>query len=550
MEQLDRRLPLLAGGPHDLAARQRTLESAVGWSEDLLDDAERRLFRRLSVFAGGFSAAAAASVCLDEGDADAGLLALRGLAERSLLVAPVDRDGGYAMLETIREYASSRFQGAAEEHSVRLRHAEFFTRRAEQIEPLLTGPEQAELMDELELEHDNVRTAIEWAIDHAPPVALRVAGSMWRFWLVRGYTREGLDWTRRALAAATGEPRVRSRALTGAGMLVAQRDVAAAELHMTEAVALAHAIGDRRWLAEWLQRLGRLAVIQDHYAAASGFLGEALSLSRDVGHSVATADALFDLACIDTWQGRHPDARTRVDESLAIAATAGNERTRARCLRLLGSIAYAEGDLVAAQARATESLAVNQKLGDRNGEAFSLHSLGLIAAATGDNVRARMHHERSLEIRREIDDGWGIVVSLARLAGLAVTYGDPEAARRLLEEGLEIYETLGDTMSVAVILDEWAAVELALGRPDRAACLLGAVSAIHASVGWAKPRPEEIAWQRRVGAVRAVSTDAKFELAWTEGKAMTLQEAIDFATGSSDDGSPLAARQAARPATS
>ncbi|MDP9371880.1 MAG: protein kinase, partial [Chloroflexota bacterium] len=194
----ERRLPLLAGGPRDLPERQRTLRDAIAWSHDLLTPAEQALFRRLAVFAGGFTLEAAEAVCLPPDDERTAIAdGVWALADKSLLRredAP-DGEAHFGMLETIREFGLEHLAASGEETAVRQAHAAYVLALVERAEPALTGPEQGIWFDRLEIEHDNLRAALAWTLDRrAADVALRLGAAPWRFWSARGYLAEGRGW--------------------------------------------------------------------------------------------------------------------------------------------------------------------------------------------------------------------------------------------------------------------------------------------------------------------------------------------------------------------
>ncbi|HYN89741.1 MAG TPA: NB-ARC domain-containing protein, partial [Ardenticatenaceae bacterium] len=177
-------LHLLTGGARDLPARQQTLRSTIGWSYDLLDQAERDLFDRLGVFAGGWTLEAAEAVADGMGVLDG----LESLVDKSLVRQhEQDGDGRFTMLQTIREYAIERLEATGQADGLRQAHADFYLRFTEQAEPKFYGATQVEWLKRVETEHDNLRAALDWTLAHREPVrALRLAGVLWRFWYARG----------------------------------------------------------------------------------------------------------------------------------------------------------------------------------------------------------------------------------------------------------------------------------------------------------------------------------------------------------------------------
>jgi predicted ATPase/DNA-binding XRE family transcriptional regulator len=212
LARLDEALPLLSGGPRDLPERQRTMRDTVGWSHELLPAGRQALFRRLSVFAGGFELPAAEAV--GGGSAFEGLSAL---LENSLVRPDAGPSDGaeprFTMLETVRAYALERLQESGEGDEIRGRHAAYYLGLAERATPELEGGGQASWLERLEREHDNLRAALGWLLGHdEPDRAARLAAATWLFWVVRGHAGEGQMWLERALASGglTGDDRAKT----------------------------------------------------------------------------------------------------------------------------------------------------------------------------------------------------------------------------------------------------------------------------------------------------------------------------------------------------
>jgi predicted ATPase len=210
LARLDRRLPVLAGGAHDLPGRQKTMRDAIAWSYELLEEPEQALFRRMCVFSGGCTLVAAEAVCA-AGDGPSVLDGLTSLAASSLLQqdppsaagqAEVPRDGPRVrMLETIREYGSEQLSAYSEAAAIGGRHAAYYLALAEETASALTGPEAVTGLARLDDEHDNLRAALRWAREQGDrATALRLAGALWRFWVQRGHLSEGRRWFTEAFA--------------------------------------------------------------------------------------------------------------------------------------------------------------------------------------------------------------------------------------------------------------------------------------------------------------------------------------------------------------
>jgi predicted ATPase/DNA-binding NarL/FixJ family response regulator len=403
--RLERRLPLLTGGPSDAPHRQRTMRDAIAWSHDLLGEEEQALFRRLSVFVGGFTLEAAAAVASgaghahgaeDPGDEDLFLLdGVSALAGASLLAA-IDAAGDeprYVMLETVREFGLEMLAARGEEPAARQRHAEYFHLLAERAhDDALRGSFRSSLADDLA----NLRAALGW-LEQAgeAELSLKLAGALWPIWYVRGPYHEGREWIERALArGGDADAASRGRALLACGLLaIMQGDVARAEGCFAEALPIAR--GGRFSLAEANALLGLLwvAVQKDELARAAEFGQEALLL---------------------TWT---------TDDPQVAKVTAG------MILDNLGSIAFVQGNLGLATTRFTQALAHQREVGHHWGEANSLTGLGYVARKRGDDQAAREAFRAALPLFGAHEDARKIALALAGVSGLAVRHDAARAAR-------------------------------------------------------------------------------------------------------------------------
>ena len=303
LARLERRLPLLTGGARDLPARQQTLRDTMAWSYDLLDEAEQRLFRRLAVFMGGCPLDAAEAVCNAEGDLGLDVLdGLGALVEQSLArqLKGADGEPRFRMLETVREYGLEQLEASGELGQTRQAHAEHYLALAEAAEPELRGPEQAGWLARLEAEHDNLRAALEWAVERdAGELGARLGAALWRFWSVRGYLTEGRARLGGVLARAGPSvgPATRARVLDGLAHLTRlQGDYRVARALCEQSLAIRRELGDRRGIATSLHDLGMVAYERGDYRAARALYEESLAILRELGYRSRIATALESFA--------------------------------------------------------------------------------------------------------------------------------------------------------------------------------------------------------------------------------------------------------------
>jgi predicted ATPase/transcriptional regulator with XRE-family HTH domain/Tfp pilus assembly protein PilF len=477
LARLERRLPLLAGGAHDLPPRQRALRATLDWSHDLLSADEQRLFRRLAVFAGGCTLEAAALMAdvhthttdgvapeamdiqrpaADTRASPDALELLTGLVDKSLVRAATDALGEqrFGMLETIREYGLERLAAAGDEAAAFGVHRAWCVELAESADAELIGAEQQRWFRRLEDEIDNLRAALGNAIaEGEAEAAMRLAGALYRFWANRGHFEEGRRWLEQALALDTSiQSTARGNALLGLGVMVFfQGDYDWAAALWSESLALFTALGDTRGIAYSHGNLGLIADAREEYERAIEEYTTALHLFRQLDDQRYVSFMLHNLGLIAYFQERSAQATALFEESLAIA----------RALR------------------------------DQNSIAMTLGNLGLVAFQQGDLPRA-------LALQREALTDWQLVTNKPWLA-----------------------RTVENIAQIA------AATE----HPERAALLFGASDAFRSAFGSSLPPNDRQIIERWTVVARAQMDEAAFADAWARGAAMSLDEAVACALG-------------------
>jgi predicted ATPase/class 3 adenylate cyclase len=355
LRRLERRLGALTGGARDLPLRQQTLRGAIAWSHDLLGEAERVLFRRLAVFAGGATLEAAEAVAGPDGEADV-FGALASLVDQSLVRqgegpgALPEGEPRFSMLETIREYGLEQLERSGEAEEAHERHATFFLALAEAAEGELGGPAQGAWLGRLEDEHANLRAALGWALEREPGTALRLGGALRGFWEARGHLTEGRGWLERALAGGGGAPaELRAKGLRGAGYLAyRQGDYERAVTQFGEGLALNRALGDRAGIANSLTNLGVVAHRRGEPDRAAALYEEGLGLCRELGDRAGIARSLVNLGAVALDRGEPDRAATLLEESLGLARGLGVGDVVLEGLEGLAAVAARAGRPVAA----------------------------------------------------------------------------------------------------------------------------------------------------------------------------------------------------------
>ncbi|HEU5102864.1 MAG TPA: LuxR C-terminal-related transcriptional regulator, partial [Roseiflexaceae bacterium] len=498
--RLNDRFALLTSGQRSgLEPRHQTLRAAIDWSYTLLTAEEQTLLRRLAVFTAGFTLDTAEAVCSGQGLAEGRMLdLLSSLVVRSLVVAETTSrpQARYRLLETIRNYALEKLDTAGEAARLRDRHVDLFLARAEETAPKLFDAYQQLWLNWLESEHDNLRAALAWALEGGRIEAgLRIANALVRFWEIRGYVREGRAWFERLLGQAGEEMSVvvRASAITCAAFLADfLGDVSTTISYGREAVALAEAAGDagKPILAFALGGLVASARAAGDYQAAFSIGERIIQLCRDSSlPSFHLGMPLFVQGELALRLGDYESARALLDESLTLAREAGDAFRIAYILKCFGELAHCEQQYAEAQAAYEQSVALLRDLGATRDLATPLHNLGHTCLRLGDVERAYALFAESMAAHQAQQNRPGMAECLIGFAALAVVRGSPAAGTRLL------------------------AAAVALGVQN-------------AKSSWVVTRRE---YEHYLALARAKLTDTEFQAEQTAGRALSLEQAIEYA---------------------
>ena len=535
--RLDQRFRLLTGGSRTALPRQQTLRSLIDWSYDLLTESEKVLLCRLSVFAGGWTLAAAEAICAGDRIEEWEVLdLLTGLVDKSLV--GYEEEGRYRLLETVRRYAGDRLTESGGAETIQGRAASYFLRLAEEAEPHLMGPEQVLWLGRLETEHENLRASLAW-YEQQPEGAeagLRLAGALWRFWKVRGHLSEGRQWLSRTLkrgqedTAETAPSAAQARALNGAGNLAdLQGDYDQAQALFEKSLILWRQLADQEGIAGALGNLGGSAARHGDYAAARVLYEESLTVFRGLGNQRVIAALLSNLSSLAFWQGDYARARALDEESLGLQRKMGDQWSIALLLNNLGKLAILQDDYAEAQTLFEESLTLRRQLRDQSGIAHALADMGSLADAQGDYARARTLFGESLVIHRQMGDQQGIADALANLGLVASNQKDNAQARVWHGESLAIQRQMGDQRGIAFNLERLAVIAHGRSQLSQAARLLGAATFLRENIGSPRSPGEQEEMGKLTASVRAALGEEAYAAAWESGRAMTLEQAVEYA---------------------
>ena len=436
--RLDDRFRLLTGGSRMALPRHRTLKAAMDWSFDLLAEAERALFVRLSVFTGSFSLEAVETICVGGPVDQIEVLDLISrLIDRSLVVVEEQTaEARYRLLDTVQQYAQERLLEDEPQTDVRARHSAYMVALVDHIGPtLFAGPGSAPAAARLAVEHENLRAALQWADDDPDGSAdeLRLAAGLWRYWEINGHLVEGRQWLVRALARTDGEVSdLRANALTGLASLASQQgDLAAATAAHEEALAAQRQLGNPMGIAYACSNLANTAVERGDYTRARDLYEEAVAISRGARDERGAAFAMLNLADVLARQGEPEEARRTYDEALAVFRGADDLMGVALALGRRATVSLQQGATAEARALHSEALEIYRRFGDGRGVARTLMFLGDIVALEGDLGEAERLYRESIDQRRVLNDRSGLATACDRLARVHAA-DDPERAARLI----------------------------------------------------------------------------------------------------------------------
>jgi len=490
--RLEHRLRLLTRGARDLPERHQTLRGAIDWSYELLSEAERRLFGRLSVFAGGCTVEAAEAVCGSDRLGTGVLDGIDALLDASLLQreSRVEQAGGTRvhMLETIREFALEVFARDDDLEAVRDRHRDWFLDLARSAAPKLTGTEQESWLAMLSAEHANLRAALGRTLQHGDTKSgLSLGASLWRYWLVRGHAREGADWLDQILALPgdASTDGLRATALTGAGTLAqVLSDLDASTTHLSRALEMRRQLRDGVGEARALADIGWLAWRRCEYDEARRVSHESFELSRALAEKGLMASALSNLGWVAMFEGDYPASNEALERGLALRRELADRRGVAYMLMSLEWTASRSGDCARTQALADEVLPVFRAIGDRRLYAAAFSALARASFRLGDLERAHSILESEvLPIMRQANDWWNTGVALSLLSRVMCEEGDFDRAEALAIESIDLRRAISDRHGHAESLATLAIAAVARADGARARTLFTDSLSVRRTIG-------------------------------------------------------------------
>lgn len=453
--KLDQRFRLLTGGPRTALPRQQTLRSLIDWSYDLLQENEKQLLARLSVFAGGFNLEAVEKVC-EGGSVEAWetLDLLTSLGDKSLLVYE-ERSGTarYRLLETVRAYGRERLNQFDETEEYCRRHADYYRQLAAEMAKDYGGRNQTQALATLSMEHDNLSTALDFCTNHPNPAlhaeALRLCFMLDMYWKIRGYTSLGRAYLETSLSLPGAQPGTqdRIRALNLLGSLCwEQGDYITSQACGEEALKIIEQAGLDEELSTTLSRLALDAWYLGQYDRSIEIYLRCLALDREQGDKGKASVTLNNLGLTAVQKGDYAKAWEYYEEGLAIRREVGNQLGIATILLNMGELALVEKDLDRADSLIQQSLKLNIDHGFARGVAYSKHGLGNVQLALGDLPGAERFFLESMDLRLQWGEKYGVAILLVDLAYVRWRLGQAESSACLLGAAEAIHTAISNPM--------------------------------------------------------------------------------------------------------
>lgn len=549
--RLEDGLQLLSHGSRETPPRHQTMRAALDWGYDLLSPHEQSLFRRLSVFAGGFTLESVEDICSnasqtasplsdkDEITVSDALDLLSDLVDKSMVLI-AEREPRmpvrYRLLEPIRQYALEKLHAAGEEATSRNRHLDYFVRFVEQAEPELKGENQLLWLKHLNKEQDNLRAALTWSTSGASRsvAGLRLARALSHLWHQQGYWSEGRRWLQQAIAnhdahkddQSSDRDLFLARAIVAEGWLAySQGDYGETREHLERGLGLAQA--QRDWAT--------VAMAQALQAQLTSYAGNLMDARRLAASGVATARRAEEPWTL-AWAGyvhgmilyRQDETAARgvLEESLQLFRQVGDRRSIAAHLNTLGYMSANAGQLELARSQFEEALAIGDELADKNLQMTELSNLASLARLEGDLTRAAAFYRQTLSQARDLGKKHLIAVNLEGLGHIYLSQGDPGTARPLLQESVQLWQEIGFPYGVSMSLSGLARIAAAQGQAAGAARVLGAIQAFLIQSAVRRDADDQIALDQDLAAVQSAMSPEEFQKNFAAGQALTLEQAV------------------------
>lgn len=533
--RLDNRFRLLTGGSRTALPRQQTLRAAIEWSYDLLTDEERILWRWLSVFTGGWTLEAAQAVgeMAQLGEEDV-LDLLQRLVDKSLIQFVPLKDGSrYQMLESLQEYGRDKLLETQEMVAARNQHLDHFLKLAQQAETQLIGSAQFEWLERLDKERDNFRMALKWSLNHGPiDAGLALIDALRVYWDLRIKWSEGIELATQLLAhpQAAAPTLLRGQGLlTAAYIYMNVGERATGGRYLDELIAIAPELGNagHRILA-----LGLCLSVNHFYRnnpeKAESLLEQAFNLAHPLNDEWLSGNILRASGRVFFSNKEYHSARQQFEASMEQFRSVGDQYSIARVSLDLSLVDFLEGDLSKAQQGVEQNLMFHRRVKNQKGICIALTLLGEIARTEERYDLARDFYAEALEIAHDLGMKSALVDLLLNFGFVALHDGDLDSARTHFAADLSLAQESGREDQLAFVLMGFGDLAAVEGNAPRAVRLFAAASTIEFDKRAITPA-DEAEQAHYLSLARTQLDETNFAIAWEEGHAMTLEQAIKYA---------------------
>ncbi|MEO7840163.1 MAG: tetratricopeptide repeat protein, partial [Anaerolineales bacterium] len=541
---LDDRFHLLTGGARTLLPRQQTLRALIDWSYDLLSENERLFFRRLSVFAGGWTLEAAEEVCSDSDQSSVNsdqtdhrllitdiLDLLTQLINKSLVVVIAEGSQSgetrYRMLETIRQYAREKLLEAGGSEVIRDRHLAYFVKLVELAEPELFRSNQVFWLNKLDDELDNLRRALEWSLTADVEAGLQLMVTPQLYWDTRGDFREVESWLAQLLEHYSKADSLRARGLLIYGQAIfLGGDFDESRKIGEQSLELSRTISDKRAEAFSLWSLGVALAIRGDIAQGIPIMEQSLALYQSLGDKLGQATVMAWLSL------NHNDlehSKAYLFDSLRLFRELGHLSGIAICLSELAHRTIWGGDFSSPIPWLEEARELYRQLGNilREGDVLSYY--GLLAYWQGDFKQARAYYEESAKLYEKVGHFVNLSWSRVNIAYVVLRQGDYQQAKEMFCFCIQQFQKANNTIGLIYAIEGIASLHVNQGQPERAAHLFAWADAMREKIGDYRPPVEQNSVERDLAVIHSKLNDTEYSKLSTEGRAMTTEQAFALA---------------------
>jgi predicted ATPase len=530
-KRLDDRFRLLTGGARTALPRQQTLRATIDWSYNLLSDDEKNLLRGLTVFSGGWTLEAAESVCIQEGSGFDILDLLSQLVDKSLVIA---QDSRYRMLETTRQYAREKLLDSGEGASVHNKHLYYFLDLAEKADKEIHGPDQVDWFNKIESEYDNILAALGWSVsDKNTETAIRLLIAVEWIWRMRGHYYETRTWFNAILSLPdiAEYPAIYARLLVRVGRtswLIGAHQDARAYLEESQSICLKLGDESEQDLAEALDFLGFVDEPVEDHNKKEILYKQSLELYKKWGNKRGMAEVIFHLGILETNRNNVALSLSLFEQSLNLFQQLGDLWGISRVYGTMGGFHLNREDYKKAKAYIDQQLFIDEKLQFRHGHFNALNSLGNIHRYQGNYANAEIYYDKSIVLARGYGINWE---SLAyyHLGMLALHQNDYPLAVNRFTQLFEMDRKIYEKASACDLLVAAAAIAGGTNQPERSAKLYGAAQTIFDAIDYRISALDQKEFDRHIQLARDQLGKSAFEAFSNEGRAMTMQQATEYA---------------------